>query len=153
MARAGAQWGSRRIPMMQQRGRPTRTLRRWVALVCVGLLSALALHLVANECAVPSPGAFEVVAVDAEAAEHAAAEYAEPGAAASVEADDMLGMGAAGACAMLLLAAVTWLVRRLLGRPQRRGVLMRRMRAVRWSPWRSQPVVSPDRVALSVCRC
>ena len=123
-------------------------------MVCVAVLGALALHLAASECAMPSPGTGEA-AVVAGVAEHAAGEDGLQVAAAAdlSESEDLTAVGAAGMCAILLLAAVTWLTRRG-GGPARRGRLLPRVRTPR-RPIRQSHVRSwsPDRVALSVCRC
>lgn len=123
-------------------------------MMCVAVLGALALHLVASECVTPSPGTGEaavVVSIDENTSGPdglqvaAAVELSETG--------DLVGVGASGVCAILLLAAVTWL-RRRAGGPCRRGLLLPRAHTPRWSMRQSHAgVSSPDRVALSVCRC
>ena len=123
-------------------------------MVCVTVLGSLGLHLVATECAMPSSGTYEAVVV-VDATEHAAGEDGLQVAAAAdlSESGDLAGAGAAGVCAILLLAAVTWLTRRV-GSPARCGLLLPRVRTPRWPMGPSHAWAwAPDRVALSVCRC
>lgn len=127
--------------------------QRWVAMVCAALLGALTLHLIANECDSPTPGAYEVAVVETVADATAGEGGTQVASADEVQSGDLLGASAAGVCAMLLLAAVTWLIH-CVGRPDRRGLLLRRARAPRWPIRPSQLMASSlSRIALSVCRC
>ena len=143
--------------MQQRASRPRRPVGQWAGVVCALLIAAFTLHLIASECGGTGPAAstHEVTGVDSSNVDDAAAATSatDPVMSASVEAGGVLELAAAGLCAILLMAAVVWLVLRLL-RPDRTGWHVRLARSLR-TPLTSarRTVPTPDHLALSICRC